>query len=346
MKNECVLWPVVLLLAAGGLSGSWRTDVAVRIQAGDIQGAGKALVGAYPDLEAADKAEASALLAFLFHKQGADGQEKKFLFEFFVIQGDAPVDFSFLGPPDSGEATVYLNLWRVKFPRLSGASIIVRKGEKFPAAPRELVLGLETQVEMLYKFSDEKGPVRGGLLHRGLNLISVDAGRLFDASGAHRFTLDLKSGGVEISQELDLGVALSREPAAGGAPKAADLEYKVTLFTGGREVASSRKTGRDKNPLAADIPEVNLRANPMFKPPSVSDDPFDPSNRGVSILDAIGVVSGLVRDLFSDKAPPVESSIEKKSSETYAYFAASDDGREQKISAVVSLKIGKASLKR
>jgi len=346
MRNECALWPVLLLLAAGGLSGSWRTDIAFRIQAGDFQGASEALGGAYPDLEAADKAEASALLAFLFHKQGADGPEKKFLFEFFVTQEDAPVDFSFLGPSSSGEATVYLNVWRVKFPRLSGASIIVRKGEKFSAAPPGLVMGLETQLEMLYKFSDEKGPVRGGRLHRGLNLIPVDAGRLFDASGTHRFTLDLKSGGVEIRQELDLGVVLSMEPAAGGAPKPMDLEYKVTLFTGGREVASSLKTGRDKNPLSVDIPEVNLRANPMFKPPSVSDDPFDPSNRGVSILDAIGVVSGLIQDLFSDKTPPDESSIEKKSSETYTYYAASDDGREQRVSAVVSLKIGKASLKR
>ncbi|MBN2199527.1 MAG: hypothetical protein JW747_06715 [Candidatus Aminicenantes bacterium] len=345
MRSEWVLWPALFLGAAGALCGSWRTDVADRIQAGDLKGASGMLSETYAELEPADKAEASALLAFLFRKQEDAGRERSFLFEFFVSQGNGQADFNFLGYPTSEEATAYLNAWRVRYPRLSGAWLVVPKGERSSAAPSELVIGLESPVEMLYKFSDESGPVRGGRLHRGWNLIPVDAVRLFDASRTHRYTLDLTSGGVEIRQDLELEVRLSAEPSASAAPKSMDWEYKVTLFAGGREVATSLKTGRDKSPLALDIPEVNLRANPMFKPPSVSDDPFDPSNRGVSIMDAIGVVTGLLQDLLSDKTPPYESAIEKKRSETFAYYAGSERGREERVTAVVTLDLRGAALK-
>ncbi|OGD30545.1 MAG: hypothetical protein A2Y56_04545 [Candidatus Aminicenantes bacterium RBG_13_63_10] len=333
------------MLAVGLLSGSWRTSIAVLVQAGNYAEAAESLAGLYPDLDTADKAEASALLAFLFAKQNASGGERQWLFEFFVVQGEGSADLSFLETYRNREVTAYLNGWRIKYPRLREAWIITRKGESSPAAPAALVLGLETQVEMLFKLSDEQGPLRGGVLHRGLNLIAVEAGRLFDSSRTHLFTLDLKSGGIEIREELALEVRLSSEPASSGAPRPMDLEYKVTLFAGGRQVGASRKTGQDKNPLALDIPKANLRANPMFKPPGASDDPFDPSNRGVSILDAIGVAYGLLQDLFKDKTRPYESTIEKKSSENYVYYAGSEGGKENRITALVTLKARGVSFK-
>jgi len=345
MPNRALAVLALILSAIGPLYGNWRTDAAERVRSGDYRGASEALAAIYTGLEAADKPEAGLLLAFLFHKQGLPTSERKWLFEFFIGLGETQVDFGYLGASRGGEATAYVNLWRVKYPRLSGVWIVTHKGESAPAAPPALVLGLETQVEMLYKFSGEGGPQRGGVLHRGLNLIPVDARRLFDSSGSHRFSLDLKSGGVEVRQDLAVEVLLSEEPVSSGGPKPMNLEYKVSLFAAGRQIALSRKTGRDKNPLALDIPEVNLRANPMFKPPAVSDDPFDPTNRGVSIMDAIGVVSGLIQDLFKDKKPPYQSAIEKKSAETYFYYVPAAGGGERRIKADVSLKIAGGSLR-
>lgn len=337
MRNKIALRTAAILLAVSSLSGSWRADVSLLVARGDARGAADIMDGIYAGLDASDKPDASALLAFLSRLRNDPGLERRWLFEFFVTLGEASADLSFLGPARGGEASAYINGWRIKYPRLAGAWIISRKGEGSSAPPPALILGLEAPVEMLFKFSDAGGTLRGGLLHRGLNLLPVETGRMFDSSGKHVFTVDLKSGGVEVRQELALEVTLSEEPASAGAPRAADFEYKVTLFAGGRQVAASFKTGRDKNPLALDIPQVNLRANPMFKPPAPSDDPFDPSNRGVSILDAVGVVTGLIKDLLKDKSRPYQSQIEKKSSESFTFYSGSGDGRERRVTALVSL---------
>jgi hypothetical protein len=330
--------PAVLLLTVNALGGSWREDISLLVAQGEVRSAAETLEGIYAGLDSSDKPEASALLAFLSRMRNEPGLERRWLFEFFVTLGESSADLSFLGPARAGEAEAYLNGWRAKYPRLGAAWIITRKGESSSAPPASLVLGLEAPVEMLFKFSDERAALRGGLLHRGLNLLTVDAGRMFDVSGKHVFILDLKSGGVDVRQELALEVALNEEPAPSGAPGAMSLEYKVSLFAEGRRVASSIKTGRDKSPLALDIPQVNLRANPMFKPPAPSDDPFDPSNRGVSILDAVGVVTGLIKDLLKDKSRPYQSMIEKTRSASFVFASGSREGGERRLTAVVTLK--------
>jgi hypothetical protein len=338
MRNKILTALVLLLAAGGGLFGAWRTEVAVYLGSAEYREAGGLLLSNYQSLEAVDRPEASALLAFIFKKQGEANSERRWLLEYFETQAGANTDFSFLDIAVEGEVTAFLNGWRMKYPRLSGVYLVTHKGENFLSAPADLVIGLEAPVEILYKFSDEKGPRQGGLLHRGLNLIALEAEGLFNASGTHVLTLDFKSGDIQLRKELALEVRLSAEPASAGQPRPMDLEYSLKMFVGGNQVASSRKTGRDKNPLDLNIPPVNLRANPMFKPPH-SNDPFDPDNRGVSILDAINVAYGLLKDLFKNKQEPYQSSIEKQTSVTYTYFQGSPEGSgENQVSAVIMLR--------
>jgi hypothetical protein len=338
MRNRILTALVLLLAACGGLFGAWRTEVAAYLGSAEYREAGDYLLSQYQSLEPADKPEASALLAFIFNKQGDSISAQRWLLEYFDTQAGANTDFSFLDVAAEGEVTAFVNGWRLKYPRLSGAYLITHKGENFISPPPDLVIGLEAPVEILYKFSDENGPQQGGLLHRGLNLITLEAQGLFDTSGTHVLTLDFKSGDIRLRKELALEVRLSVEPASAAPPRTMDLEYSLKLFVGGNQVASSRKTGRDKNPLDLDIPPVNLRANPMFKPPH-SNDPFDPDNRGVSILEAINLAYGLLKDLFKNKQQPYQSSIEKQTSVTYNYFQAGPEGnRENQVSAVVTLR--------
>jgi hypothetical protein len=344
MRNKVLTALALFLLAGRGLMASWRTDVAAYFGLGSYREASEFLLRTYPDLDTLDKPEASALLAFLFRKQDDKALERRWLFEFFEAQGDGNTDFIYLGISADSQVTAFLNDWRMRFPRLTGVFLITRQDDHFLSAPSSLTLGLDSPLEIFYKLSDENGPQQGGLLHTGLNLISLDSSRLFDASGTHVYTLDLKSGDIQVRKELAIDVRLSAEPASAGGPQPMDLEYKLTMFVGGRQIASSRKTGRDKEPLALDIPPVNMVANPMFKPPN-PDDPFDPANRGVSILDAINVAYGLLKDLFKSKERPYQSPLEKKTSVTYSYFqATAQGGVNTRISAVVSLSARQSRL--
>jgi len=339
MRNKTLTALALFLLAGRGLMAAWRTDVAAYFGTGSYGEAGEYLLRTYHGLDVLDKPEASALLAFLFRKQDDRALERRWLFEFFEAQGGGNTDFSYLGIVSDSEVTAFLNNWRMRFPRLAGIFLITRQDDNFLAAPSSLTLGLDSPQEVYYKFSDEKGPLQGGLLHQGLNFITLESSRLFDASGTHIYALDLKSGDIQIRKELALEVRLSAEPASAGGPKPMDLEYKLTMFVGGRQIASSRKTGRDKEPLALDIPPVNLVANPLFKPPN-PDDPFDPANRGASILDAINVAYSLLKDLFKSKDRPYQSPLEKKTSVTYTYFQGSPQGGvDTHISAVVNLSV-------
>jgi hypothetical protein len=344
MRNRTLIALALFLLAGRGLMASWRTDVAVYFGTGSYREAGEYLFQTYQGLDVLDKPEASALLAFLFRKQDDRALERRWLFEFFEAQGGGNIDFTYLGISSDSEVTAFLNNWRMRFPRLAGVFLITRQDDNFLAAPSSLTLGLDSPLEVYYKFSDEEGPRQGGLLHKGLNLITLEASRLFDASGTHVYTLDFKSGDIQIRKELALEVRLSTEPASAGGPKPMDLEYKLSMFVGGRQIAYSRKTGRDKEPLALDIPPVNLVANPLFKAPN-PDDPFDPANRGVSILDAINVATSLLKDLFKSKDRPYQSPLEKKTSVTYTYFQGSAErGIDTHISAVVNLSARPARL--
>jgi len=337
MRNRILCGLALLLLTGRGLLAGWRTDVAAFFDREAYTEARDYLSGAYQGMEAADKPEASALLAFL--SQGGEdvATERRWLLEFFEAQGGGNTDFTFLGIAKESQATAYVNSWRIRFPRLSGVSLITRRDDNFLAAPSTLTLGLDSPLEVFYKLTDENGPLRGGLLHPGLNLIPLDAGSLFDASGVHIITLDLKSGDIRIKKELALDVRLTAEAASAGGPKPINLEYKLTMFIAGREVAVSRKTGNDKEPLALNLPPTNLVANPMFKPPN-SDDPFDPANRGASILDAINLAANLIKDLFKSKDKPYQSPLEKKMTVTYSYFQGGPGGGEEKrVAAVVVL---------
>jgi len=337
MRNSILSLPVILLLGGSALYAGWRSDVAAHLDNGSYAEAGTILISGYQGMEAIDKPEASALLAYIFHKQEDAVSEGRWLLEFFEGQQSANTDFTFLGIDNESQVTAFVNGWRQKFPRLTGAYLITRRDDSFLAPPSTLTLGLDLPLEVYFKLSDETGPLQGGLLHPGLNFIPLDAGRMFDASGVHVYTLDLKSGNIRLRKELALEVRLSVESASGEGPKPMDLEYKLTVFVGGREVATSRKTGRDKEPLALNIPPANMVANPLFKPPN-SDDPFDPANRGASILDAINVAAGLIKDLFKSKDRPYQSPLEKKMTVTYSYFqGSSEGGGEKRASAAVIL---------
>ncbi len=274
----------------------WRSATAEYFNQNDSMGAARYLQDGFANLEAGDKPEACVLLAFLNDRLGDKNKAKGWLLHFFETYGNPNVSFPFLGIVAEGDVEVYINSWRAKFPHVSSISIVWPKKNPGPMPPQALQLGLDMANDAYYRFSDATGILGGGVLHKGFNILNLSAESLFERSGSRVYVLDLKAEDIALKTEVALSVSLTPEaapPAEEKLSKTKGMIYELSFYVGSRLVVKSSKTDRASEPLKLNIKPVNLRANPMFKPPG-RHDPFDPDQMGVSIPAAIGVLTGLI----------------------------------------------------
>jgi len=331
---------VALALPGFGQSAGWRAVTAEDLRHKDYLGAALYLQEEYGRMEAADKPEACALLAFVNDRLGDSAKAREWIAEYFETHGNPNLAFHYLGMVDEVELEAFINSWRTRFPHLSAVTIVWPKRNPGPLPPRYLQLGLDLTNDALYRLSDSGGILGGGMLHKGFNILDLEAGNLFERSGSRVYVLDLKAGDISLRTEVSLAVSLTGEaepPAEEKLAKTKGLIYELSFYVGSRLVAVSQKTENASEPLKLKVKPVNLRANPMFKPPG-REEPFDPDQMGVSIPDAIGIIGGLIKDLVTKKPKTYESSIDKATLVQFTIFRQGSAGAEVEVKASFSVK--------
>ena len=331
-----VLCPLSVLGQAPG----WRSVTAGYLSRGDLGGAAGDLQGRFERLEAVDKPEACVLLAFLHDRLGEKDKARGWLVSFFETYGNPNVAFPYLGIAAGAEVEAYINSWRSRFPHCSSVSIVWPKKNPGPLPPQVLQLGLDMTNDAYYRFSGAEGILGGGMLHKGFNILSLDAWGFFDRSGSRAFTLDLKAGDIVLRTEVILSVGMTPEaepPAEEQLAKTKGLIYELSVYVGSRLVVKSSKTDRASEPLKLNIKPVNLVANPLFKPPG-EHDPFDPNQMGVPIPEALGIIAGVIKDLVTKKTPKTESSIEKATVVQFTFFRPGPAETETEVKVSVSIQ--------
>ncbi len=341
-RSAAALGAMLLSLALPGASQlpNWRSTVADHLNQRDVMGAAQFLQDAANGLEADEKPEATALLAFLSDRLGNKTQARAWLFQFFETYGGPNVSFPYLGIVNEADVLGYINSWRGRFPAVSSVCFVWDKKNPGPMPPETLALGVDMTNDAYYRLSDEGGLRAGGILHKGFNIMSLSSEAFFDRSASHVFWLELKAGDILLKKEITISVNMTPEPGPTPEQKLSSTNsmiYDLSLYVGEQLILSSKRTELASDPLKLNIKPVNLVANPLFKPPG-QQSIWDPTSHGISITGAIGVISGLIKDALKKKPKKAEAAYEKLSVLGLSFFRPGTSNVETEVKATLTLQ--------
>jgi hypothetical protein len=291
----------LLILSARALPGQWRDEVAQLFRKGnDPKAIAEYLLSNFDALEAADKPDATGILAFCFGRQNDTKNEIHWIVEYFDAHGARDTGFTFLDLVSQADIIDWLSLWKSRYPFIVEIALIKGIGDQVIIPQGVLPLVIDITNEAFYKFSLGKNVLEGGQFKPGFNVIGLDANELFISPGKRLYVLEVKSAGLILKKEitLDIEVVSPPRPPTPAMPGNKPLEYSLALYVGGELVMLSKKV---ENPVSW---KVDVKPNTLpygFKPDYVlrRDQP-DPMN-SFSILNAIGIIYSLLKDLLKKK---------------------------------------------
>jgi hypothetical protein len=326
VARKSLVGAILAVVCATGLAAQWREEAArIVSKNGDFRALSTMIESAYPDLPAMEKPDAAALLAYCAVKSGDPQAELRWVIEFFEAGRAADSGFVFLDFNGQTILAGYLNGWKAKYPWIRDVALIKGVGDEIIIPEGVLPLAVEMSSPVLYKFFEGEEVLKAGALQTGFNVIGLDANTLFRDSRRRVYFLEVKSGPLILKREITLDVTVSwpmaPKPKPQPAPTVGKLarllgtpnppppppapkirEYHLDMYVGGDLLMSSQKNETIR-PIVFGLKPSN---NPTFLKPDWNikrNDPWmNPNFNSFSILDAIGVVGGLLKDLFKKKS--------------------------------------------
>ena len=302
---------VLFALATGAGLAQWRAEAARLFRrSNEFPAIAELVLQVYPGLDGLqDKSDAAALLAYCAFKGGDVPSETKWMVEFFETGRMSDTGFSFLDLASQSDIIGWLNGWKSRFPFVADIALVKGIGDR-PIVPEGILpLVVEMTSPAFYKFSLGGSTLEGGEFKTGFNVIALDANELFLNPGPRLYTLEIKSGRLQLKKEIALEVQVvvpARTPqtappvpgAGANAPGGPPITYSLSLYIGGELVMESRKVETPPS-LAMGIKPGNMPFG--FRPDWVlrRDQP-NPMN-SFSIIQALGMLYSLLKDLFKKR---------------------------------------------
>jgi hypothetical protein len=308
--RRLLLAALAAAVLAPAASAQWREEAA-KLIGSDRQyaKAAAAIESRWSEIADIEKGEATALLAYCANRRGDAAAETRWIVEYFETFMTKDGGFAFLDLVTQSDVIGFINGWRMKFPWISGISLIKGVGDEIIMPEGILPLAVEATNTAFFKFFENGNVLKAGVLNPGFNVIGLDANTLFLNSGRRLYTLEVRAGSLILTKEiaLDIDVAASRprpvlqSQSQTGRP----LEYRLTLFIDGQAVWTNQKTIRTI-PLKIDVQPSNLKYG--FKPDyMLNRDKPNPFN-SLDIVQAVSTLYKLLKDLLTSRkdknAPP------------------------------------------
>lgn len=206
-----------------------------------------------------------------------------------------------------------------------------------PTPPAEIPIAVEMEDEAYYKLSDKEKVIKGGLFHKGLNILHIEASHFFDKSDSHIYFLDLKRGNSLLRKEIEIDIQLeSQEKVFEPVEKVVNPEYKLSMFIGDELIITSKKVSPKKIPLKVDLPPWPEEYRP-FGPVDTSEYSFN----SFSIFSAVGVLQELLKKLKKGKSKEDQPKpIPRLRQITTTFLRRDSEGMIREAKAVITLKTG------
>lgn len=201
--------------------------------------------------------------------------------------------------------------------------------------PAQLTVGLEVSQNAYYKLTHQQTTLKGGLFLKGYNSISLETDSLFERSGIHKYTLELKVEDRIFRQEFEIAVEMDDEAlqmTKKNLPE--NKEYSVLMYIGDQLVASSKKLPTSEPSKKIEVPPPPYQINPHD---SAAEPDYNVT--GVPIFATAIALYQTLKDLTAKKNTDVRTQpIRKKSQITSIFFRSDSDGQEYKVTATIMLR--------
>jgi len=328
-----------LLLVLGwfhfGLYADWKSDISDYFgNKKDYKGAIDYLLGNFEKTDKIHNPIFKGLMAYSFHKLNNKNDEYKWLKEYFETYRGEEIIFSFLDDSTYAEISGYLIAWKRKYPLITETALIDGKIYNSSIPPAKIEIGIDIKNDAYYKLSDRNNIIKGGLLKKGFNIISITADDLFEKSGSHIYYLDLKAGDLFLKKEIEIDIQLdSHEQIKESNDKIKKPEYRLFMFIGDELIISRKK-------LAYSLPlKIEMPPWPKDYKPFGPADKTNPAFNSFSIFSAVGAIYQLIKGLKTKKSPEkLVSPIKKQKQITTTFIRKNLEGVAKEVKAVIMLK--------
>ena len=200
--------------------------------------------------------------------------------------------------------------------------------------PRKLIIGVEISADAYYKLSFKGEIIKAGLLHRGLNLIHLEASHLFQTTAVHSYILGLKKEDLVLEKKIIIDIRLETSTILKTEAQNMNIEYKLSLFVGDKLIASRKKT-----PYDALLPKTEAPPSPKYNEPFDSNFRTAPGANSFSILGAVAGILKLIKELKSKKEEP-EKTIHRQRQMTITFRKVDSEGALKEVRATITLTTG------
>jgi hypothetical protein len=315
---------LIFFLAAGYLSGDWRSDVASYLSGDkDLNGAVDYIRNIYDTLDEEYAPTLCALLAFVHSRLGHQEPEKKWIVRLFEKYRGMSTVFNFLDYQTQASIAAFLGRWHQVYPLITDLFLVEQNNSSTFTPPASIVIGVEITNPAYYKIVKNDQIILGSMFHKGFNILRIDASSLFSQPGIHVYHLQLKKGELELTREIRMDVDVS-SPQFRTSPQAETkkIEYTLSLFVEDDMISSVRKIERLQTPLKLGFSNNALkggkfdplhRADPQGHP--------DPLSNSVNIPAVVAGVASLIKDLFGKNDEQTqEPQIRKSMEQEFRYF--------------------------
>lgn len=200
--------------------------------------------------------------------------------------------------------------------------------------PRKVIIGVDMDNDAYYKLTYQKNIIKAGLLHRGLNLLYVEANNFFEESRTHVYFLSLKVGELVLEKEIKIDIHLDTPASAEKKEaKSKNIEYELSMFVGDELIISSKKTHYDKFELKLETPPMPKNYKPFD--PNWRTDPFANS---FSIMDAVAGIIDLIKKQKTEKSEEMLAKSTQKWQQIVTTFIRKDpDGLAREVKATITI---------
>jgi hypothetical protein len=216
-------------------------------------------------------------------------------------------------------------------PSITDIALIKTDSFDQPFPPRKLIVGVEISADAYYKLSSKGEIIKAGLLHRGLNLIHLEAAHLFQAPAIHTYLLGLKKEDIILEKEIIIDIRLETSTLFITEARYRNREYKLSMFVGDKLIISKKKTHHE-----ALSPKTETPPSPRYQEPFDSNFKTSPGSNSFPILSAVAGILKLIKELKSKREKP-KKTIHKQRQITTTFRQVDSEGVLKEVKAIITL---------
>jgi len=337
MARKHRLLCAALLLVPQVILADWREDVAKFFgKTPDYRAAVEYLTAEFGRIDELERRTACGLLSYAYERLGDKAGAYKWLGDYFEAYGFSTAYFQFLESGANAAVSGYLRRWQLRYPLAQEIALIeARYPEGIPMPATQIVV-VDMANEAFFKFSDESGPLRGGLFRRGFNTLSLGMSDLFGSSGPRIYSLELKADDLIVKKEIEVTARIdSRTIIKARDEEARRQEYTLSLFINDQLAAVSKKSLPYTPPWSFPLGQPLGRFMPFG--------PVDPRDRNNPALNSVPImaipmaITELLNALKKGK-PPETAPIEKKAVVSFTFRERNLEGGIEEIKASILIK--------